>query len=373
MKKADKKERRGVNKYIPVVFWVFLAIALASFGMIFVIRKNGAVAESLNRTSGRVIRFIMTKIFDIFPFSFLEMLLFASPVIIGLLIFFIVRKSRRGFCYLTRFFCGILSAVFVVFSLFVFGYEMTYYGKTVDENVGVERRDLSPDELKSAALVLLDGINGVIDDVPYLESGESVMPWTFSEFNDKINAAYEKFNEKYPAYQKMYSRVKPVILSEPWSYTHTTGLYSFFTGEANINVNFPDFVVVTTAAHEMSHQRGVGKEDECNFIAFLVCIGSDDAYIRYCGYIDLYDQIMGKLYSADKDAYKEVRAVEDARVRKEISAYSAFFEKYRENKAATVSNAINNSYIQSHNQPAGIKSYGLVVDLAVNYLLYSEK
>lgn len=372
MDNENKKEKRGINKYVPVAFWFFSALALGSLAMLFVIRNNSDVATALNRTTGRAIRFVLAKIFGIFPFSFVEMLLISLPILVGLIIFAFIRKGRRGLCHVTRLFCGLMCVVFAVFSAFVFGYEMTYYGSTVEEDIGVERRDLSPDELKSAALMLLDGINGVIDEVPYLESGESVMPWTFSEFNEKINEAYEKFNEKYPAYQKMKTRAKPVMLSEPWTYTHTSGLYSFFTGEANINVNYPDFIVVTTVPHEMSHQRGVGKEDECNFIAFLVCIGSDDAYIRYCGYIDLYDQIMGKLYGADKDAYKEVRALEDPRIRKEISAYSAFYDKYKENVAATVSNTVNNSYIKSHNQPAGIKSYGLVIDLAVNYLLYSE-
>jgi hypothetical protein len=48
-------------------------------------------------------------------------------------------------------------------------------------------------------------------------------------------------------------------------------------------------------------------------------------------------------------------------------AYNEFFEKYKENVAANVSGAINNSYLQSQGQTAGSKSYGMVVDLAVAY------
>jgi hypothetical protein len=55
-------------------------------------------------------------------------------------------------------------------------------------------------------------------------------------------------------------------------------------------------------------------------------------------------------------------------VKKEYAAYSDFFEKYRENVAASVSNTVNNAYITSHNQPQGVKSYGLVVDLVVAYM-----
>ena len=48
-------------------------------------------------------------------------------------------------------------------------------------------------------------------------------------------------------------------------------------------------------------------------------------------------------------------------------AYSEFFDKYRDAKAGEVSSAINNAYLVANGNPAGTKSYGLVVDLAVAY------
>ena len=57
----------------------------------------------------------------------------------------------------------------------------------------------------------------------------------------------------------------------------------------------------------------------------------------------------------------------DINVRRELAAYSDFFDKYRDNVAADVSGAVNNSYLISQGQTDGTKSYGLVVDLAVAY------
>jgi hypothetical protein len=37
-----------------------------------------------------------------------------------------------------------------------------------------------------------------------------------------------------------------------------------------------------------------------------------------------------------------------------------------------VSTAVNDKFITSNNQPAGVKSYGLVVDLVAAYLLDGE-
>jgi hypothetical protein len=48
-------------------------------------------------------------------------------------------------------------------------------------------------------------------------------------------------------------------------------------------------------------------------------------------------------------------------------AYNNFFDKYEKNVVATVSNTVNNGFLQSQGQSAGTRSYGMVVDLAVAY------
>ena len=78
---------------------------------------------------------------------------------------------------------------------------------------------------------------------------------------------------------------------------------------------------------------------------------------------------MGKLSSADAELHRKAYEYMPQELRNEYTAYSVFFDKYRENVAATVSTTVNNAYITSHNQPQGVKSYGLVVDLVAAYML----
>jgi hypothetical protein len=127
------------------------------------------------------------------------------------------------------------------------------------------------------------------------------------------------------------------------TYTHISGVYTFFTGEANLNVNFPDYVLPYTAAHEFAHQRGIAREDEANFVAFLVCMESDDAYIRYSGALNIYEYVVSALYSANKELYKENYAKLPTKMIAERIAFSKFFDKYRENTVADVSEATNNA------------------------------
>ena len=51
----------------------------------------------------------------------------------------------------------------------------------------------------------------------------------------------------------------------------------------------------------------------------------------------------------------------------ELSAYSKFFDEYRQSTASTVVGAVNDTFLQSQGQTQGTQSYGLVVDLFVAY------
>ena len=206
-----------------------------------------------------------------------------------------------------------------------------------------------------------------LDEVDFVYGGASVMPYSLDEMEEKLLDAYDKVCDKYSFVQRLRSNMKPIILSEPMTYTHISGVYTYFTGEANLNTNFPDYSLPFTAAHEFSHQRGIAREDEANFMAFLVCAASDDPYIRYSGYLNMYEYVASAYYSADPDGYYELLGTMDARIRCELVSYSEFFDKYRDSVASEVSGAINDTYLKLQGTE-GTRSYGLVVDLAVAYL-----
>ena len=145
------------------------------------------------------------------------------------------------------------------------------------------------------------------------------------------------------------------------------GMYTYYTGESNINVEFPDYTIPFTVAHEMAHQRGIAREDEANFMAFLICASSDDPYIRYSGYLNMYEYAANALYEVDKSGYGKAYAMLSRDVRYEMQSYTLFFNGYRESKAAKVTDKLNNAFLQGNGQEAGTKSYGMVVDLAVAY------
>ena len=106
-------------------------------------------------------------------------------------------------------------------------------------------------------------------------------------------------------------------------------------------------------------------------MAFLVCIESEDAYIRYSGYLNLYEYVASALYSASPELYYRANATLSPSVRTEMSAYSHFFDQFRDSLAGEISETVNNTTLVLHGTE-GVKSYGMVVELAVAYYLPTE-
>lgn len=358
---AEDKIRR-----VPRFALVMFVLAGVCAVLYLVQRLSPAFSDFFNTHISSLFRRLLAWATCWFPFSLAEVLLILLPVAVVLIIVFVIRKKCETWRDVGRFCLTLLSVVALLFNLFVLNFSAGYYGTTLDEKLGITCSPETPEELYRTAVILAEEVNRACAELDYDGSASSEMPYSVGEMNRLLMEAYNKVHEKYGFIDNFYSRVKPVMLSEPMSYTHITGVYTYFTGEANINVNFPDYCTPFTAAHELAHQRGVARENEANFVAFLVCIESDDAYIRYSGYLNLYEYVMSALSGASGKLYKEAYLKANPAVRGELHAYAEFFEKYRDNVAADISGAVNDSYLHSQGT-VGQRSYGLVVDLAVAY------
>lgn len=356
---------------IPIASLILLGISFVCLVLVWVARRSVAFADYFNRHISGFSRAVFARITNILPFSLAELLILLIPLLIVLLVIYAVRRKTVTWRAVVSYIVTLLSGVSIIFTLFVLNYGLGYYIPTLDKRLELDKQPVSAEELHETALILVEEINALVPEIRYGADDFSVMPYSLSEMGDKLMDAYASFTKDHPYVQDLDSNIKPVLMSVAMSYTHFTGFYTFFTGEANLNVDFPDYTLPYTAAHEFAHQRGIARENEANFIAFLVCLESDDPYIRYCGYLNLYEYVASALYSADKteekSLYYGVREKLDDFVLAEMSAYSSFYQKYSNSKAGAVGSSINNAFLQANGTEEGSKSYGLVVDLAVAY------
>ncbi len=348
-------------------------IIAAVCGLIYLLTViSSDFANFFNRYIASVFRFILAKITGILPFSLAEGILILSPLILICIAVYVAKKRCRSWKTTGVAIVNILS----VFSIFISSFCLTlgpgYRTDTLDKKLNIEINDVSAADLYNTAIYLSDMANKELESVKFDTDSFSVMPYGFDEMNDLLLNAYGKFSEKYDIIESFDSRLKPVMFSKVMSYMHITGVYSFFTGEANLNVDFPDYTIPYTAAHELAHQRGIARENEANMIAFLVCINSDDAYIRYSAYVNMYEYVANALYSADRALYTKAAANLNYKIRAEQVAYNKFFQQYAHSVSSKVSGAVNDTYLKSQGTEGRV-SYGMVVDLTVAYLKNQDK
>ena len=357
---------KKINKYftLPSVIAYLLFISAAILHITFYF--SVPFADFFNRYISSVIRMLLAKLTGWFPYSLAESIILMSPLIVAILCVFAYRvsKTKRA---MIRYFVTFISVVTLFYTIFVFGFAAGYRGSALEDKLEIDRRNVSVTELYETADILLTEANRLADEVDFIYGGSSVKPYSMKEMNTILNDAYEKLSEDYDFLPKLRSNIKTILLSEPMTYTHISGVYTYYTGEANINTNFPDYTIVFTAAHELAHQRGIAREDEANFMAFLVCLASDDVYANYCAYMNMYEYVSAALYKTSASKYMQLLPNMDNRIRNEIITYNNFFDKYKESTVSNVSTAINDTFLKSQGQSEGTKSYGRVVDLAVAY------
>lgn len=364
MNEPIKEKRR-----VPIVCIVLYSLAGLCVIIHLICYFSPGFADAFNMSVSAFFRGLFATVTGVLPFSLAEAVLLCLPVGVVLLIIYCVHTLRHGTPRdSTRLICILFSALCTLYSGFVLLFAPAYHGDSLDKKLALEAKEVSAEQLFDAAVYFRDRAQELADDITYAFGSFSEMPYSVDEMVDKLNDAYASVSENHDFVADLRAPVKSIAMSGPMTYTHISGVYTYYTGEANININFPDYTLPYTAAHEMSHQRGIAPENEANFMAFLVCEASEDVYIRYSGYMNMYEYLLNALYSADKALYSQVWQGTDIRLRYEEMEYSRFFSLYADNAAATVSGAVNDTYLKLQGQSAGSRSYGMVVDLAVAYV-----
>ncbi len=365
---ADRRVAyRGVDpryERLPWVSRILYGLFAVCLCLYIAMEVSPAFADACNRTVGAAMRATLAALTSWIPFSVGEALLLLLPLIL----FLVLRHALRRRCDTWRtaaVFVGmLLSVVSLLFSLFVLTFAGGYRGRTLADKMDLDTDGITGNELYDTAAYLVDGINRETEYISFYTDDFSIMPYDMDTLRDKVSEAIVRLHEETGLLQGFASSAKPVMISEVMSHMGITGVYSFFTGEANINVNFPDYTLPFTMAHEMAHQRGVAREDEANFIAYLVCIHSDDPYVRYSGYLSAYEYVAPALRRTDSDKYMKIYGSLNDEVKGELAAYSRFYDPYRGSTVGQISSTVNNAYLQSQGT-SGVISYNEVVRLIV--------
>ena len=178
--------------------------------------------------------------------------------------------------------------------------------------------------------------------------------------------AMEKLGQRYRRLSGHYPFPKPILNTWILSVQQTTGVYSPFTVEANYNRDIAYYDIPFTICHELSHLRGYMQEEEANFIGVLATIGADDLYFNYSGYVSAWVYAGNALARIDSTAFATLYARINARTRQDMLYNNAYWKQF-EGKPAEAHEQLNDAYLKIQGQTTGVRSYGHVTDLMLEY------
>lgn len=348
-----------------IIILIILYVAIN----IFIMYEN-TVEMYYSRFLFKYISAFLNIISSRIPISLSEILLFVFILFIFISIILFIAKLRKMkhrmfiLAYLGSCLYKLMCFVLFIYVSFMLLWGINYYRKPLasylpksemnDENVGI------------VVQMLIEEANELRGNIP-----EDYQIHNMNSFIDLSESMNSNFGSIYNEFNFLrgffYSNPKPIFLiSKLFLYMQILGIYSPFTGEANVNYLVPSSTLAFTISHEQAHQRGIAYEDEANFIAYVANYNSKDINIQYSAALVA---LMYCLNSLDRgQLYNELREDIDKKVMEDIRYISEFWWQY-DGPVSTVAAVANDAYLKANAQEDGIKSYSRVVNLIVNYRL----
>lgn len=240
-----------------------------------------------------------------------------------------------------------------------------YYATPLSDIIGIRECEITEQRLIDSLDYCIRELNSLSEKVDYSDGGTSV-GYNTEELSLILCDSYDAVSEKYDLPPAFFARIKSVKNGNLMIALGISGIYTFYTGEANTASSLPDPEIAFCAAHELSHQYGVMREDEANFMAYLITTKSDDDYLRYSGYLSMYQYLASSLYRADSTAYSSLTGKLCQGAKNDIRASYDVIDKYSGGRMTDLSRAVNDTFLKGHGTE-GVRSYGEVTRLAISY------
>lgn len=364
------KEKRGGFRALfalcpaaHVGFLISAAVILLHLGT----RGNYRLMNYLAVNAVRPAHGFLAGLFSAFPFSAAEFIIYAvAGWAVVYLILELVRlalhkdRLKRAYKLLLR----LLSLGLGIYALFCLFWGVYYYGDDFMAASGLDSGEISTEQLETVTAYFAALSNRYAGQVQRDENG--LYTTDRAAILARSPEVFEKIQEKFPCLAGPAVAAKPFMFSKLLSYTDFTGFFFPFTGEANVNTDFPPSLFASTVAHELSHQRGVAKEQEANFVAVMASLEYGDVDYCYSACLLAYTHLGNALYSADREAWRAIYESLDENILKDFAANREYWAQF-ETPVQAVSNTVYEGFLQSYDQKLGMKSYGACVDLLVNY------
>jgi len=159
--------------------------------------------------------------------------------------------------------------------------------------------------------------------------------------------------------------IKPSLFKNVMNFTGILGYYNPFTAEAQYNSELPHTFIPFTTAHESSHQLGFAREQEANFVGYLIGIHSSNPELKYSTEFFTLKSLLRFIVEEDPEFVKNILHHYSPAMQRD-RAYEKSFIYRHQGWLDDFFGFTNNLFLKS-NQQEGAVTYSYFIDLLLNY------
>ena len=259
---------------------------------------------------------------------------------------------------------GAVAVVSAFYFLFTVMWGLNYHRRPLPEIVQHDQREMSKQELEALAHKLITLTNESRSRLTENDREPLVLPLTHKQILEKAPLGFKEIGRQYPELKYEQPSVKQVLVPEVMSFFGIVGIYFPFTGEANVNMHPPAYLLPEVVCHEMAHQIGVASEDEANFVAYLACRLHPEPAFQYSGNFMALSHTLNRLKYQYPMAYMYHFQSLSPGVMHDLKANRSYWTAFQ-NPLEIITDGIHDLFLKANDQEEGLESYSHVVELLI--------
>jgi hypothetical protein len=250
-------------------------------------------------------------------------------------------------------------SIYVYFNL---SWGLNYNRPGIAYQLGLSPHNDNANELKLVTSLLVKKVN----ESRKMVGNDKNLLHSYRKVFGQAQLAYNNASVAFPFLQYRTVSIKRSLYGKMGNFLGFLGYYNPFTGEAQVNLTQPRFLVPFVSCHEIAHQLGYASESEANFVGYLAAANSDNAIFHYSAYFDLFNYANQELYLQDSIAAMNNYKLLDPLVKKDEQELRDYWRK-SDNIIEPLIKIFYDHYLKANQQTKGMKSYNEVVGWLIAY------
>ncbi len=295
------------------------------------------------------------------PFPVLYLMILIVPFYFVRKFIKVLRREKGLKAKLFAIVFSLLSFVGGVIAFFLWSWGFNYLRIPIEEQIGIKPLPLSLSELKEELDIFTLKIIETRQLIPSKDQEALTDNFIPNNLNSLVqgNLSSSMSDLGYPV-----SRILPVrtLLRGSLLRIGTAGFYLPFTGECNVDAGLHPLQKPYVLAHEMAHGQGIGDEGSCNFIAYLSCVKSKDAFIKYSGYLSFWRTLAVNYRRQAPEKYRAFRSTLPPEIIADLDAINANSRLYPD-IFPELRDRTYDAFLKTQGIKEGMKNYNRVIVL----------